>query len=100
MSKREIYTQRLKAGKRIYYFDICETNNDHLFVKITERKRTGEDSQEHHRVIVYPEDLEDFCDELNDLVDEFRDRFNEGQELRRRSTSPPPMDDEDAPRDS
>lgn len=84
MAKREIYTQRLRAGKRIYYFDICESSGEQLYIKVSERKRTGANSQEHHRLIVYPEDLEDFCDELNDLVDEFRDRFNGGAELGRR----------------
>ena len=65
--KEIVYSQAIKAGKRIYYVDVKKNRKDEMFVAITESKKIvtgeGEDSQisfEKHKIFLYKEDFEKF----------------------------------------
>ena len=60
-----VYSQAIKAGKRIYYLDVKMNRKDELFLAITESKKIitgeGEEAQvnfEKHKIFLYKEDLE------------------------------------------
>ena len=59
MEHTELYTQKLNRGKRSYFFDIKQTEQKDFYIKITESKKTN-NVFEHHRVMVFDEDIEDF----------------------------------------
>jgi hypothetical protein len=59
MENTELYTQKLTRGKRSYFFDIKQTEQKDFFIKITESKPSN-NGFEHHRVMVFEEDIEDF----------------------------------------
>lgn len=71
-NKEEIYSSRLKAGKRTYFFDVKETRNGEYYVTISELlKRTGRDGQPittRHKIFLYKEDFDTFTQELSNAV--------------------------------
>ena len=69
----EVYTQRVDAGKRTYYFDVRNTRSgDDYFVTITESKRTDR-GNEKHKVYLYKEDFGTFVSALHNVVHHIMD---------------------------
>ena len=69
-SRDEVYSRRVKAGKRTYYIDVRATRsgNDY-YLTITESKRGGEDEREKFKIFLYKEDFEKFREAFNQAVD-------------------------------
>lgn len=76
MSDKEIvFSQSIKAGKRIYYLDVKKNRKDEMFLAITESKKIvtgeGDDSQvsfEKHKIFLYKEDFEKFMAGLQQAI--------------------------------
>ena len=73
--KEIVYSQSIKAGKRIYYLDVKKSRRDEMFLAITESKKVimgeGEDSQisfEKHKIFLYKEDFEKFMNGLRQAI--------------------------------
>jgi hypothetical protein len=69
--REEIYSSRVKAGKRTYFFDIKSTKSDDFYLTITEskRKQKGEEFvYEKHKIFLYKEDFLKFSDALEDAI--------------------------------
>ena len=73
--KEILYSQAIKAGKRIYYLDVKKNRKDEMFLAITESKKIisgeGEESQvsfEKHKIFLYQEDFEHFMSGLEEAV--------------------------------
>ncbi len=59
--KDEIFTKRVRAGKRTYFFDVKSTKSEKdFYITVTESKRVGEDEYEKHKIFLYKEDFEKF----------------------------------------
>lgn len=70
--KAEIYSQRVRAGKRTYFFDIKSTRSSDYYLTITESKRRFKDDgyvYEKHKIFLYKEDFDKFIDALKETVD-------------------------------
>lgn len=74
--KEIVFSQSIKAGKRIYYLDVKKNRKEEMFLAITESKKIvtgeGEDSQvsfEKHKIFLYKEDFEKFMNGLQQAVD-------------------------------
>ncbi len=68
--KDEIFTKRVRAGKRTYFFDVKATKSEKdFYITITESKRVGEEEYEKHKIFLYKEDFEKFRDALDETVD-------------------------------
>ncbi len=68
--KDEIFTKRVRAGKRTYFFDVKSTKSEKdFYITITESKRVGEDEYEKHKIFLYKEDFEKFRDALTETVE-------------------------------
>ncbi|EIM75096.1 PUR-alpha/beta/gamma DNA/RNA-binding protein [Nitritalea halalkaliphila LW7] len=68
----EIYSQRVKAGKRTYFFDVKATKSNDYYLTITESKRRVKDDSfvyEKHKIFLYKEDFAKFVEALNQAVD-------------------------------
>lgn len=70
-----VYSQAIKAGKRIYYLDVKRNRRDELYLAITESKKIvqgeGPDAPftlEKHKIFLYPEDFGKFIDGLSKAV--------------------------------
>ncbi|MGA9115469.1 MAG: DUF3276 family protein [Bacteroidota bacterium] len=67
--KDEIYTKRVRAGKRTYFFDVKSTKSEKdFYITITESKRVGDDEYEKHKIFLYKEDFEKFREALAETV--------------------------------
>lgn len=72
--KDVLFSQAVKAGRRIYYFDVKESRNGDKFVAITESKRVTDGSAEKapsfqkHKLFLYKEDFEKFQYALANVV--------------------------------
>lgn len=94
--KVEIYSQRVRAGKRTYFFDIKSTRSNDYYLTITESKRRFKDEgffYEKHKIFLYKEDFDKFIEALRQSVDhvktellpdvdfsQFANRGEEGEE--------------------
>ena len=71
--KEEVFTKIVRAGKRTYFFDVKMTRNEDLYLTITEsKKRLGKDGKmfyEKHKIFLYREDFDKFCEGLHEAVD-------------------------------
>ena len=70
-----VYSQAVKAGKRIYYLDVKRSRKNELFLAITESKKIvngeGDNAQfsfEKHKIFLYKEDFEKFSDALKNVL--------------------------------
>ena len=57
----EIFTKRVKAGKRTYFFDVKATRSNDYYLTITESKRKIKDDNfyyEKHKIFLYKEEAE------------------------------------------
>ena len=76
--KAEIYSQRVRAGKRTYFFDVKATRSNDFYLTITESKRRfNEDnySYEKHKIFLYKEDFHKFIHALHDTVDHVKNEL-------------------------
>lgn len=76
--RNEIFSKRVRAGKRTYFFDIKATRSNDYYLTITESKRKyKEDSftYEKHKIFLYKEDFGKFMDALNETVDHVKEEL-------------------------
>jgi Protein of unknown function (DUF3276) len=91
--KSEVFSNKIKAGKRTYFFDVKATRSNDYYITITESKRRFDgEGYEKHKIFLYKEDFYKFLKSLNDTVDHVKhelmpdfdydgfDRRNEGSE--------------------
>ena len=82
MENAELYTQKLTRGKRSYFFDIKQTEQKDFYIKITESKKSI-DGFEHHRIMVFEEDITEFTDAFRQCLNGYR-KLKEVQTVRNR----------------
>ena len=74
----EIYSERVKAGKRTYFFDVKATRSNDYYLTITESKRKPKDDgffYEKHKIFLYKEDFNKFVNALNTTVNHVKDEL-------------------------
>lgn len=66
-----VFSEKVKAGKRIYYFDVKKSRNGEKYISITESKKIMEGdfenprvSFEKHKIFLYKEDYNKFINAL------------------------------------
>lgn len=70
-----IYSKRVRAGKRTYFFDVRTTRSNDYYLTITESRRFQRDGDfvyEKSKMFVYKEDFEKFVNALQDTVDHIK----------------------------
>ncbi|WP_257668044.1 PUR family DNA/RNA-binding protein [Parapedobacter tibetensis] len=68
--REEVFSKKVRAGKRTYFFDVKETRSNDYYVIITESKKRFEDGVFiKHKIFLYKEDFEKFAEGLNDVVE-------------------------------
>lgn len=70
--REEIFSKKVKAGKRTYFFDVKSTRANDYYLTITESKRkTNGDTftYEKHKIFLYKEDFFKFAEALSEVMD-------------------------------
>jgi len=71
--KQEIYSKKIRAGKRTYFFDVKATKGKDYFITITESKKRFEDGNfVKHKIFLYKEDFNKFVEALNETVNHIK----------------------------
>jgi hypothetical protein len=74
--REEVYSKRVPAGKRTYFFDVKSTRSgEDFFLTITESKRVSEEGYEKHKIFLYKEDFGKFVNALHDVVEFVREKM-------------------------
>jgi len=89
--REEVFSKKVRAGKRTYFFDVKATRSNDYYVTITESKKRLEDGVFiKHKIFLYKEDFEKFAEGLKETVDYIKDHqevvekryeFSESQEV-------------------
>jgi len=67
---QELYSKKIRAGKRTYFFDVKSTKANDYFITITESKKNFEDGTfVKHKIFLYKEDFNKFTEALVNTVD-------------------------------
>ena len=71
-----VFSESVKAGKRIYYFDVKQSRNGDRYIAITESKKINEGTFENprfvfekHKLFLYKEDYEKFVEALTKTLE-------------------------------
>lgn len=66
---KEVFSKRVRAGKRTYFFDVKTTRGNDYYITITESKRRFEDGNYvKHKIFLYKEDFNKFLDAFNETI--------------------------------
>ena len=79
-SRDEIYSQKVKAGKRMYFFDVKATRSNDFYITITESKKRflGESEGftfEKHKIFLYKEDFSKFMEAMTNIVNHVKNEL-------------------------
>ncbi|OUT97178.1 MAG: DNA-binding protein [Flammeovirgaceae bacterium TMED32] len=76
--REEIYSEKVQAGKRTYFFDVKATRSNDYYLTITESKRRFKDDEfvyEKHKLFLYKEDFHKFVNALKSTVDHIKEEL-------------------------
>ncbi len=69
--RERIYSKRVRAGKRTYFFDVKATRTNDYYLTITESRRQPQGDgfvYEKHKLFLYKEDFDKFVEALQETV--------------------------------
>ncbi len=68
--REEVFSKKVRAGKRTYFFDVKATRSNDYYVTVTESKKRLEDGIfVKHKIFLYKEDFEKFAEGLKDTIE-------------------------------
>lgn len=68
--REEVFSKKVRAGKRTYFFDVKATRSGDYYLTLTESKKRLEDGTfVKHKIFLYKEDFEKFAEGLNETID-------------------------------
>ena len=72
--QEEIFSKRVRAGKRTYFFDVKATKNEDYFITITESKRSRYEEGVYNKskIYLYKEDFVKFNNALSETIGHVR----------------------------
>ena len=76
--REELYSQRVRAGKRTYFFDVRTTRGGDYYVTITESKKVFNDDgfyYQKHKIFLYKEDFNKFQDAVNGTLNHVKEEL-------------------------
>lgn len=84
----EVFSKRVRAGKRTYFFDVKATRSGDYYLTLTESKKRFEDGVFiKHKIFLYKEDFEKFTEGLKESMEYVRSnqevverRYEEGMD--------------------
>ncbi len=67
---KDLFSRRIRSGKRTYFFDVRETRNNDCYIVITESKKRFEDGTFiKHKIFLYKEDFDNFSNVLKEAFE-------------------------------
>ncbi|MDG2454465.1 MAG: DUF3276 family protein [Bacteroidia bacterium] len=67
--REEVFSKKVRAGKRTYFFDVKTTMKEDFYITITESKKRYEDGgYVKHKIFLYKEDFNKFSEAFAETV--------------------------------
>ena len=93
----EVFSKRVPAGKRTYFFDVKTTRSgEDFFLTITESKRVDESRYEKHKIFLYKEDFGKFLSAMHEVMIHIRENCLPDYEFRGLPELTMPPEEEDS----
>ena len=76
--REELYSQRVRAGKRTYFFDVRTTRGGDYYVTITESKKVFNDDgfyYQKHKIFLYKEDFNKFSKAFEGTINHIKEKL-------------------------
>ncbi|MFN0203366.1 MAG: DUF3276 family protein [Bacteroidia bacterium] len=70
--REEVYSTKIRAGKRTYFFDVHSTRSDDYYITITESKKRIDGRFEKHKIFLYKEDFNKFSNMLGNVINHIK----------------------------
>lgn len=68
--REEVFSKKVRAGKRTYFFDVKATRSNDYYVTVTESKKRLEDGVFiKQKIFLYKEDFEKFAEGFKETID-------------------------------
>ncbi len=94
-SRAEVYSTKIRAGKRTYFFDVKETRSSDYYITITESKRRfNGDGYDKHKIFLYKEDFNKFFNCLGETIDYVKTQLMPDYDYDEFDREPEHMDDD------
>ena len=95
-----VFSESVKAGKRIYYFDVKQSRNGDKYIAITESKKIMEGSFdnphisfEKHKLFLYKEDYDKFTNALDRVINVAKGNISVAEAREAQAAEAPQPDD-------
>lgn len=83
-NRDEVYSKRIKAGKRTYFIDVKATRGNDYYITITESKRKEDGfGYSKHKIFLYKEDFNKFANGLSEVINYVKDDLMPGYDFER-----------------
>lgn len=67
--REEVFSKRVRAGKRTYFFDVKTTKGNDYYITITESKKRFDDGNfVKHKIFLYKEDFNKFMEAFTETI--------------------------------
>ena len=77
--REEVFSKKVRAGKRTYFFDVKATRSGDYYLTVTESKKRLEDGVfVKHKIFLYKEDFEKFMGGLNESFEHIKQLQDSG----------------------
>jgi len=64
-----LFSERVRAGQRTYFFDVRESSKGSLYLTLCESRLTNDDTYERARITVFDSNLQDFVQAMGKALD-------------------------------
>ena len=78
MEQEKIFSKRIRAGKRTYFFDVRATRSSDYYLTVTESRRFQKDGEfvfEKSKLFIYKEDFDKVVEALQETVDHIKNEL-------------------------
>ncbi len=69
MEKKALYSERLKAKDRNYFFDLRKASNGTHYITLTESKKSDEGGYQNKRIAIFQDQIDAFGQAINRLLE-------------------------------
>jgi hypothetical protein len=81
-NRDEVFSKKIKAGKRTYFFDVKATRANDYYITVTESKRRADGfGYEKHKIFLYKEDFNKFLSGLGEAVNHIKTELMPGYDF-------------------
>jgi hypothetical protein len=76
--QEKIFSKRIRAGKRTYFFDVRATRSNDYYLTVTESRRYQKDGDfvyEKSKLFIYKEDFDKVAEALQETIDHIKNEL-------------------------